>query len=100
MDDIKQYWRSLEELDGMTLKDAVRQKPLPEKEFAAEDLVPEEKSDKPTRRDFLKMLGFMPGKRSMMFVSVEGEKDYAAFVLKKIRQTAGKNKGMLSAAVR
>jgi alkyldihydroxyacetonephosphate synthase len=43
---------------------------------------------------FLKMLGFMPGKRSMMFVSVEGEKDYAAFVLKKIRQTAGKNKGM------
>ena len=61
MDDIKQYWRSLEEFNGMTLQDPGKQKPLAEKEFAAEDLVPEEKSDKPSRRDFLKMLGFTVG---------------------------------------
>jgi len=43
---------------------------------------------------FLKMRGFMPGRRSMMFVTVEGEKDYTEFVLGKIKQTAGKGRGM------
>jgi alkyldihydroxyacetonephosphate synthase len=42
----------------------------------------------------LKMLGFMPGKRCLMFVTVEGEKDYTKFVLNKIRKTAGRSKGM------
>ncbi len=43
---------------------------------------------------FLKMRGFMPGRRSMMFVTVEGEKDYTEFVLSKIKHTAGKSHGM------
>ena len=42
----------------------------------------------------LKSLGFLPGKRSLMFVSVEGDKDYTRFVLKKIKGTARKGKGM------
>lgn len=42
----------------------------------------------------LKSLGFLPGKRSLMFVSVEGDKDYTRFVLKKIRRTARKGKCM------
>jgi alkyldihydroxyacetonephosphate synthase len=42
----------------------------------------------------LKMSGFLPGKRSLMFVAVEGDKDYTRFVLKKIRRTAKKGKAM------
>ncbi len=40
----------------------------------------------------LKSLGFLPGNRSLMFVSVDGDKDYTRFVLKKIRRTARKGK--------
>jgi alkyldihydroxyacetonephosphate synthase len=39
-------------------------------------------------------LGFLPGKRSLMFVTVEGDEDYAKFVLRKIKGTARKGKGM------
>lgn len=42
----------------------------------------------------LKGLGFLPGRRSLMFVAVEGDKDYAKFVLKKIKGTARRGKGM------
>lgn len=42
----------------------------------------------------LKSLGFLPGKRSLMFVAVEGDKDYTKFVLGKIKGTARKGKGM------
>jgi alkyldihydroxyacetonephosphate synthase len=42
----------------------------------------------------LRGLGFLPGKRSLMFVAVEGERDYTKFVLGKIRRTARKGKGM------
>ncbi len=41
----------------------------------------------------LKGLGFMPGRRSLMFVAVEGERDYTKFVLKKIKKTAKEEKG-------
>jgi Fe-S-cluster-containing dehydrogenase component/anaerobic selenocysteine-containing dehydrogenase len=61
MDDIKQYWRSLDEYDGKTPQGPGRQGLQPEKEFAPEDLAYDEKSDKPSRRDFLKMLGFTVG---------------------------------------
>ncbi len=39
-------------------------------------------------------LGFKPGSRSLMFVTVEGERDYARFVIKKIRQKVRAGKGM------
>jgi alkyldihydroxyacetonephosphate synthase len=42
----------------------------------------------------LKGLGFLPGKRSLMFVAVEGDKDFTKFVLNKIKGTARKGKGM------
>jgi len=42
----------------------------------------------------LQMLGFKPGKRCLMFVTVEGEKDYARFVLRKIKKKARAGKGM------
>jgi alkyldihydroxyacetonephosphate synthase len=42
----------------------------------------------------LKMLGFLPGKRSLMFVAIEGEKDYTKFVLNKIKRTARKGKAL------
>jgi alkyldihydroxyacetonephosphate synthase len=42
----------------------------------------------------LKGFGFLPGKRSLMFVAVEGDKDYTKFVMSKIRVTARKGKGM------
>jgi alkyldihydroxyacetonephosphate synthase len=42
----------------------------------------------------LKGLGFLPGKRSLMFVAVEGDKDYTKFVLNKIKRTAKKGKAM------
>jgi alkyldihydroxyacetonephosphate synthase len=42
----------------------------------------------------LKRLGFLPGKRSLMFVTVEGDKDYTKFVLNKIKRTARKGKAM------
>jgi alkyldihydroxyacetonephosphate synthase len=42
----------------------------------------------------LKLLGFLPGKRSLMFVAVEGDKDFTKFVLKKIKGTARKGKAM------
>jgi molybdopterin-containing oxidoreductase family iron-sulfur binding subunit len=61
MDDIKQYWRSLEEYNGMTPQEAGQEKLQPEKEFSAEGLELDEKSVNPSRRDFLKMLGFTVG---------------------------------------
>ncbi len=42
----------------------------------------------------LMKLGFLPGTRSLMFVTVEGDEDYAKFVLNKIRRTARGGKGM------
>ena len=42
----------------------------------------------------LKMLGFMPGKRSLMFVTVEGDRNYTKFVLSKIKRSARKGKAM------
>ncbi len=42
----------------------------------------------------LALLGFKPGNRCLMFVTVEGERDYARFVIKKIRQKARAGKGM------
>ena len=38
----------------------------------------------------LQMLGFKAGSRCLMFVAVEGEKDYAHFVLKKIKESPGR----------
>ncbi len=42
----------------------------------------------------LKGLGFKTGSRCLMFVTVEGEKSYARFVMKKIRRTVRRGKGM------
>jgi len=42
----------------------------------------------------LRKLGFIPGKRCLMFVTVEGDKNYTGFVLDKIRGTVRKGKGM------
>lgn len=43
---------------------------------------------------FLKLLGFKPMKRCLMFISIEGDKDYTKFVGSKIRKTARKHKGL------
>jgi len=42
----------------------------------------------------LKALGFKTGSRCLMFVTVEGEKEYAGFVISKIKKTARKGRGM------
>jgi alkyldihydroxyacetonephosphate synthase len=42
----------------------------------------------------LRKLGFMPGRRCLMFATVEGDNEYTGFVLKKIKGTAKKGKGM------
>lgn len=42
----------------------------------------------------LQTLGFKPGSRCLMFVTVEGEKDYARFVLGKVKRKARAGKGM------
>ena len=42
----------------------------------------------------LQMLGFKTGSRCLMFVTVEGEKDYARFVIRKIKRKARAGKGM------
>ena len=42
----------------------------------------------------LRHLGFRPGERCLMFVTVEGERDYNHFVLKKIKRTVRKGGGM------
>lgn len=42
----------------------------------------------------LMKLGFLPGTRSLMFVTVEGDEDYTKFVLNKIRRTTKRGKGM------
>jgi len=42
----------------------------------------------------LQMLGFKAGSRCLMFATVEGERDYARFVMKKIRRKARAGKGM------
>lgn len=41
----------------------------------------------------LRSLGFISGQRCLMFVTVEGDRDYTGFVIKKIRQTARTNRG-------
>lgn len=61
MDDIKKYWRSPEEYDSLSSQDPVPENPELKKEFPAEDLGPDVISDKPSRRDFLKLLGFTVG---------------------------------------
>lgn len=42
----------------------------------------------------LKRLGFRPGSRCLMFVTVEGDRDYTRFVISKIRKSARKGRGM------
>lgn len=42
----------------------------------------------------LRKLGFVPGKRCLMFVTVEGDRDYTGFVIKKIKRTAKTGKGL------
>ena len=42
----------------------------------------------------LQLLGFRKGSRCLMFVTVEGDKDYTRFVVGKIKKTARKGKGM------
>ena len=42
----------------------------------------------------LQMLGFKTGSRCLMFVTVEGEKDYARFVIRKIKRKARAGKGL------
>jgi MoCo/4Fe-4S cofactor protein with predicted Tat translocation signal len=59
MDDVKKYWRSPEEYNGMNSKEPVNDKTGPKKEFPPEDLGPEVISDKPSRRDFLKLMGLL-----------------------------------------
>jgi len=61
MNDVKKYWRSLEEYNGMNTQDPVNDNAEPKKEFPAEDLGPDVISDKPSRRDFLKLMGFTIG---------------------------------------
>jgi Fe-S-cluster-containing dehydrogenase component/anaerobic selenocysteine-containing dehydrogenase len=62
MDDIKQYWRSLEEHKGMVSQEPGKDKPVPPGHAHAEDIPDENgKSLNPSRRDFLKMLGFTVG---------------------------------------
>jgi molybdopterin-containing oxidoreductase family iron-sulfur binding subunit len=61
MDDIKKYWRSLEEYNGMAPQENGEAKSQPEKIFPEEGMALDESSVKPTRRDFLKMLGFTVG---------------------------------------
>jgi len=61
MDDIKQYWRSLEEYKSMAVPEPGKIKMQPEKEFSEDGMERDEKSNRPSRRDFLKMLGFTVG---------------------------------------
>jgi molybdopterin-containing oxidoreductase family iron-sulfur binding subunit len=61
MDEIKKYWRSPEEYNGMNSQDPVNEYPEPKKEFPAEDLGPDVISGQPSRRDFLKIMGFTVG---------------------------------------
>jgi alkyldihydroxyacetonephosphate synthase len=42
----------------------------------------------------LKGLGFLPGMRSLMFVAVEGDKDYTKFVINRIKRTSKNGKAM------
>jgi len=58
----KKYWRSIEEYQQVIRSkndDPVKTDPKPE--FSVEGMSEEEKSEKPNRRDFLKMLGFTVG---------------------------------------
>jgi molybdopterin-containing oxidoreductase family iron-sulfur binding subunit len=60
MDDIKKYWRSMDEFDGITPQEegGIKQQP----DNVDPDIMSLEGSSvKPTRRDFLKMLGFSVG---------------------------------------
>ena len=49
--------------------------------------------DEKISNKILKALGYLPGERCLMFVSVEGNADYTKFVKRKIKKTAKKNKG-------
>lgn len=40
------------------------------------------------------LLGFRPLNRCLMFVTVEGDRDYTRFVMRKVKQSARKGKGM------
>ena len=42
----------------------------------------------------LKGFGYLPGKRSLMFIAVEGDKDFTKFVLNKIKKTVRKGEAM------
>lgn len=42
----------------------------------------------------LRKLGFMPGKRCLMFVAAEGDKGYTKFLLSKVKKTCRQGKGM------
>ena len=62
MDEMKKYWRSLEEFDGTAPLENGREKLQPDKvTTGSEGMTIDENSVRPTRRDFLKMLGFTVG---------------------------------------
>src|SRR5512147_2729845 len=61
MDDVKKYWRSPEEYNDLNSNEPVNDNTQLKKEFSPEDLGPDMLSDKPSRRDFLKMMGFTLG---------------------------------------
>ena len=61
MDDIKQYWRSLEEFKSMASRKPAEDVPESIGNIPADDLAIDTQADKPSRRDFLKMLGFTVG---------------------------------------
>ena len=46
----------------------------------------------------LKTLGYKPGKRCLMFVSIQGDKDYTHMIRKKIKKIARANRGFHSGA--
>jgi Fe-S-cluster-containing dehydrogenase component len=59
MDEIKKYWRSMEEYNGMTPQEEGKARTPGNDDPDRMEL--EGGSDKPTRRDFLKLLGFSVG---------------------------------------
>ncbi len=61
MDDIKQYWRSLEEHKIMASREPAGKKAIPLGHSHSEEISADDKSLSPSRRDFLKMLGFTVG---------------------------------------
>lgn len=60
MEDMKKYWRSMEEFNGMAPQETGQAKLQPDR-VDDQGMNLDEKSVRPSRRDFLKMLGFTVG---------------------------------------